>query len=83
MPGDVWKVLIYAMGCARRSHMDKYLTKETFFFDYLKTWSLVSKLITILGGQLQQFIEHKLETYIVARQKEISILPNHMRVDLQ
>lgn len=37
MPGDVWKVLIYAMGCARRSHMDKYLTKETFFFDYLKT----------------------------------------------
>lgn len=62
MPGDVWKVLIYAMGCARRSYMDKYLTKETFFFDYLKTWSLVSKLITILGGQLQQFIEHKLET---------------------
>lgn len=83
MPGDVWKVLIYAMGCARRSHMDKYLTKETFFFDYLKTWSLVSKLITILGGQLQQFIEHKFETYIVARQKDISILPNHMRVDLQ
>lgn len=37
----------------------------------------------ILGGQLQQFIEHKLETYIVARQKDISILPNHMRVDLQ
>lgn len=83
MPGDVWKVLIYAMGCARRSHMDKYLTKETFFFDYLKTWSLVSKLITILGGQLQQFIEHKFETYIVARQKDISILPNHKRVDLQ
>lgn len=82
MPGDVWKVLIYAMGCARRSYMDKYLTKETFFFDYLKTWSLVSKLITILGGQLQQF-KHKLETYIVARQKDISILPNHMRVDLQ
>lgn len=83
MPGDVWKVLIYAMGCTRRSYMDKYLTKETFFFDYLKTWSLVSKLITILGGQLQQFIEHKFETYIVARQKDISILPNHMRVDLQ
>lgn len=37
MPGDVWKVLIYAMGRARRSYMDKYLTKETFFFDYLKT----------------------------------------------
>lgn len=81
MPGDVWKVLIYAMGCVPDKY--KYLTKETFFFDYLKTWSLVSKLITILGGQLQQFIEHKLETYIVARQKDISILPNHKRVDLQ